>query len=105
MWMDEMESLSFDLMDAFEAKDARKAAAASDKMIEYQILTEKYWADAKQDDIVKLAQDNLTLGRAISVAAKAGNLAGAQERFREMSANCTACHDRRPEQRVPPARP
>jgi pentatricopeptide repeat protein len=104
-WMDEMDHLSFDLMDAFGTKDMAKAGAAIDKMIDYQVLTEQYWAANKQDDIVKIAQDNLALGRAISAAVKAGDLDDAESKFKEMSANCTACHERRPERRLPNPRP
>jgi hypothetical protein len=72
--MDGAQDLKDDLNDALDAKSRAKAAEPVAKLVQFGEQEAEYWREAKFDDIVKLAQENLAAAREVAAPPKTGTL-------------------------------
>ena len=84
--MDQAQEWKDDLKDALDAKAAAQEASL--------------WKKAKQDDALKLANENLEESRQILTSVKAGSFDQALQTYGRLEATCRACHDLHPEKRL-----
>jgi hypothetical protein len=98
--MDDAQEAKDDLLDAVEAKSGPKAAAATAKIVAILQETEKFWAEQKMPDIVKLAQDSIAATRDMEKVAKSGDMTQAREAYNKVNTACQGCHNIHPENRL-----
>ncbi|MCU1235848.1 MAG: hypothetical protein JWP63_3815 [Candidatus Solibacter sp.] len=98
--MDQVQEWKDDLKDALDAKAAAKAAGLADKLAKAAAQEASLWNKAKQDDALKLANENLEESRQIFTRVKAGNFDQALQTYGRLEATCRACHDLHPEKRL-----
>jgi hypothetical protein len=98
MAMDDAQDAKDDLLDAVNAKDTEKAVAAVDKMTKIILDAKKFWADQKQADVVKMADDTLAAAANMTAVAKAkGDFKAA---YQKLDLSCQQCHNVHPENRL-----
>jgi len=97
--MDQAQEWKDDLKDALEAKARTKAVELAEKLAKAGAQEASYWKAAKQDDVFKLATDNLEAARRIALSAKAGKFDQALQAYDRLEITCRACHDLHPEKR------
>jgi hypothetical protein len=98
MMMDDAQEAKDDLLDAVNAKDTAKATDAVEKITKIITETKKFWADQKQADVVKLADDTLAAAANMTVVAKAkGDFKAA---YQKLDVSCQQCHNIHPENRL-----
>ena len=97
--MDRAQEWKDDLKDALDAKARTKSVELAEKLAKAGAEEAAYWKSAKQDDISKLATDNLEAARRIVLSAKAGKFDQALRAYDRLEITCRACHDLHPEKR------
>ena len=97
--MDQAQEWKDDLKDALDAKATTKAIELAQKLAKSGAGETAYWKNARQNDILKLATDNLEAARQIVLSAKAGRLDQALQAYDRLEITCRACHDLHPEKR------
>jgi len=92
-WMNDASDAQEDFRFAVTEKDQKAATEALARLEGLMAKTGDYWTAKKANDGAKLSRDAHDLAAQAGAAAKAGNMAAAQQAFDKMGATCNTCHE------------
>ncbi len=99
--MDDAQDLKYELADAIEEKSAGKIAKHARAIVKLLELEDRYWKNSGLIDAIALSKENIEAAKRIAVAGEEGRVGMAARAYHDLDRTCTACHDARPEKRIP----